>query len=109
MKKIYTPTDEVELAIIRSMLDSAEIPYKIVNQYFGSLYIGPAMGSLNQKPVMVPEEYFEEASQVLHNFLKDYETESVESDGTPTRENGIIDDLAELLNTLYTKIFKSGK
>lgn len=109
MKKIYTPVNEVELAIVRSMLDSAGIPYRIVNQYFGSLYIGPAMGSLNSKPVMVPEEYFEEAREILSNFA-DLEEQIAEDESQSGRkENGIFDDLAELLELLYRKIFRNKK
>ncbi len=109
MKKLYTPVDEAELAIIRSMLDSAGIPYKIINQYFGSLYIGPAMGSLNSKPVMVHEEHFEEAREILSNFADLEEQIAEDESNTPARENGIFDDLAELLDLLYRKIFRSKK
>jgi|GEM_PF-1996135 len=107
MKKIYTPNDEVELAVIRSLLDSADIPYKIVNQYFGSLYIGPAMGSLNSKPVMVPEEYFEEARDVLSNYLSESEVENEinNSGSVPTGENGILDDLEDIVRKIFGKLF----
>lgn len=105
MKKIYTPLDEVELAIIRSMLDSADIPYRVVNQYFGSLYIGPAMGNLNSKPVMVPEQYFEEAKEILSGFLLTNEQQHREEEAGPQKENGIFDDLGELLFSIYKKLF----
>ena len=97
MKTIYTPNDESELAIIRSMLDSADIPYRIVNQYFGSLYIGPAMGNLNSKPVMVPEEYFDDACEILAGFLEHYEKEPDNVEKTATPENGILEDLGDLV------------
>ena len=106
MKKIYTPKDEVELAVIRSMLDSADIPYKVVNQYFGSLYIGPAMGSLNSKPVMVPEEYFEEARDVLSNYLTDLDDINSETEENQVREKGILDDLGDIFHSIYRRFIK---
>lgn len=105
MKKIYTPNDEVELAVIRSMLDSADIPYKVVNQYFGSLYIGPAMGSLNSKPVMVPEEYFEEARDVLSNYLSDLDDTESNHAGNQFKENGILGDLGGFFQSIIRRIF----
>lgn len=106
MKKIYTPVDEMELAIIRSMLDSAEIPYRVINQYFGSLYIGPAMGSLNSKPVMVPEEYFEEARAVLAEFITADLNRPEENTESAVREKRIFDDLGELLESAFRTLFR---
>ena len=51
MKKLYIPKDESELAIIKSIFDSAELPYYVRNEHFGSLYVGVAMGSFNSKPI----------------------------------------------------------
>lgn len=73
MKKVYTPRDESELAVIRSILDSAEIPYYIKNEHFGSLYIGPAMGGFNSKPIFVSEEYVEQTKELLSNFINNTE------------------------------------
>lgn len=106
MKKIYTPNDEVELAVIRSMLDSADIPYKVVNQYFGSLYIGPAMGSLNSKPVMVPEEYFEEAKDVLSNYLTDVDDLHSETKTGQDRGESILEDLGNIFQSIFRKLFR---
>ena len=89
MKKLYVPSDESELAVIRSLLDSAEIPYYIRNEYFGSLYIGPAMGSFNSKPIFVHEDFYAEAKQVLSDLIKEEDFAPQDDNEAPTFLDGI--------------------
>ena len=89
MKKLYVPSDESELAVIRSLLDSADIPYYIRNEYFGSLYIGPSMGSFNSKPIFVHEDYYFEAKQVLSELIKEENFAPQDDNEAPTFLDGI--------------------
>ena len=41
MKKIYSPQNEVELAVIKSLLNGENIPYYVHNERFGSMEVGP--------------------------------------------------------------------
>ena len=47
MIKIYSPADELELAMIRGVLDSEGIDYYIHNDNFGSMRVGPQIDLLN--------------------------------------------------------------
>ena len=71
MIKIFTPFDESELAVARSILQAADIPHYIKNEHFGSLYIGPAISFFNEKSIYVPEEFKEEAEKALSSFIND--------------------------------------
>lgn len=84
MKKIYIPKDEAELAVIKSILDSADLPYYVRNEFFGSLYMGVAMGSFNSKPIFVYEENYEEAKALLSEIVKEDEFEPLEQQEDPT-------------------------
>ncbi len=69
MIKIFSPADEAELTVARSMLESEGIPYHIKNEHFGSLYPGIAIKYINAKTVFVPPEYKEDAIALLSNFI----------------------------------------
>ena len=75
MKKLYIPKDESELAIIKSIFDSAELPYYVRNEHFGSLYVGVAMGSFNSKPIFVPDELYDDAKELLSELVNEDEFE----------------------------------
>ena len=96
MKKLYVPTDESELAVIRSVLDSADIPYYIRNEYFGSLYIGPAMGSFNSKPIFVHEENYYEAKQILSDMIDEENFAPLDDEESPTFLDGIYNYIKNL-------------
>lgn len=89
MKKLYVPSDESELAVIRSLLEAADIPYYIRNEYFGSLYIGPAMGSFNSKPIFVHEDYYNEAKEVLSELINEEDFAPPNDNEEPTFIDGI--------------------
>lgn len=90
MIKLYIPKDESELAVIKSILESAEIPYYVRNEYFGSLYIGVAIGSFNSKPIFVPEEFYEDAKVILSELVSEDEFESIEQEVEPNAMESII-------------------
>ncbi len=100
MKKIYSPSDEGELALIRSILDSAGIPYKLTNEYFGSLYAGPAMGGINQRHILVEEKYIHEAQELLSHFIKKQNSSpQIQNKLTLTFFAKLVDKIKNLLAT----------
>lgn len=99
MRKLYIPKDESELAVIKSLLDSAEIPYFVRNEYFGSLYIGVAMGSFNSKPIFVDEEFYDDAKELLSEIVEEDEFEPPEESGKPD----ILDNLFAFITGFLTK------
>ncbi|MGH7884368.1 MAG: DUF2007 domain-containing protein [Thermodesulfobacteriota bacterium] len=70
MIKIFSPRDESELTVARSMLDAEGIPYHVKNEHFGSLYPGIAIKYINAKTVYVPAEFEEDAVALLSNFIE---------------------------------------
>ena len=89
MKKLYIPNNESELTIIRSLLDSANIKYYIRNEYFGSLYIGPAIGSFNSKPIFVHEDHYKEAKEILSELIREEDFVPLENSEEITFLDGI--------------------
>ena len=98
MKKLYIPKDESELAVIKSILDFAELPYYVRNEYFGSLYIGVAMGSFNSKPIFVHEDYFEDAKELLSKIVNEDEFEPLEQEEEPTPLESIVSYVSNIFS-----------
>lgn len=69
MIKIHTPTDELELAMIRGVLDTEGIQYFVHNDHFGSMRVGPQIELLNKKTIMVSPEDAERAQMIISDFL----------------------------------------
>ncbi len=69
MKELYSPQNEVELALIKSILDAECINYFVRNDYFGSMRIGPQIELLNNKLVLVQDDQYERARELLENYL----------------------------------------
>jgi hypothetical protein len=69
MIKIYSPNDEIELAIIRGILDAEGIYYVIHNDHFGSLEIDPQIDLFNKKTIMVAPEDAARAKEIICDLL----------------------------------------
>ncbi|MEM7009596.1 MAG: DUF2007 domain-containing protein [Thermodesulfobacteriota bacterium] len=94
MKKLYIPSDESELVFIKSILEADEIPFYVLNDNFGSLYSGAYMNFFNAKTIMVPEDYYEEAKEVIKSVIKDAEFPDFKEKGPP--------GLSELVQNILT-------
>lgn len=68
MVHLYTPESEIELLLLRSVLDEAEIRFYIRNEVFGSLAAGPQIEHFNRKSIQVAEADFEEAITLLREY-----------------------------------------
>ena len=53
MHKLYSPDNDAELALIKSLLDAEGIHYFVHNDHFGTLRVGPRIELLNTKTIMV--------------------------------------------------------
>lgn len=71
---LYSPDNEIELALIKGLLEGASIPFYVQNDHFGSLYIGPQIRLFNRKTVMVAPDHEAAAKEVLADFLRHQQT-----------------------------------
>ena len=56
---LYSPQNEVELALLKSILESEHISYFVRNDNFGSLEVGPRIGLYNGKMIQVEDDKYE--------------------------------------------------
>jgi len=100
MVPVFQPQNGVELALAESALRAHGIPYFVHNNGFGSLYPGMQIALYNDRTIMVPAAAFEEARDVLHQFLV-ADQNSPADDGPPVAPKRRLVDrirvIAELL------------
>lgn len=75
MIQLYSPTDEMQLAVLRSIFEAEGIPIFVHNDHFGSMRIGVQIELLNRKTIMVAEEHYERACAVIREYLANLEPE----------------------------------
>jgi Putative prokaryotic signal transducing protein len=51
MKKLYSPNNDSELVLIKSILDGEGIQYFVHNDHFGTLKVGPRIELFNAKTI----------------------------------------------------------
>jgi len=93
MIKIHSPNDEVEMSMIRGLLDSEGIRYFIHNYHFGSMKIGPQIDLYNRRTVMVAPEDADRAREVIAGFQ---ESELTEPDEAASQYSRLRKDLRYL-------------
>jgi len=76
MIELYSPRNEPELAIIKSILDGEDIDYFVRNDHFGSMEVGPRIELFNAKAILVKEEHYDRARELLSDFLNITEEEA---------------------------------
>ena len=87
MIKIYSPTDELELAMIRGVFDTEGIHYFVHNDNFGSMRVGPQIDLLNKKTIMVSAEDAERAKTVISDLLnRELPEETIEEKYTASQK-----------------------
>jgi len=104
MKNLYSPQNDSELAIIRSIFDGEGLYYYIRNDHFGSLKVGPKIDLLNAKMIQVHEEQFELASELISDFLKNSQKNITNSD-----KYSLPDKLRMIIETLIFGWFMPGR
>jgi len=69
MIKLYSPDNESELVVIKSLFDAEAIEYFVLNDHFGTLKTGPKIDFFNAKIVYVSEKDCNSAKSILLDFL----------------------------------------
>ena len=82
MIKIYTPEDDIQLAMIKGIFESEGIHFYVHNDNFGSMRPGIRIDLYNKKAIMVHEKDIEKAQELLKNFFCNIEK------AEPDREYG---------------------
>ena len=75
MIKIFSPENEVQLALVKSLLEAEGIPFFVHNDHFGSMEVGIQIALLNKKTVMVAEPFAKRAREIVADFLKNTASE----------------------------------
>ena len=86
MALLTTARDDVELSILRSILEGEEIPYLAKDRGSGGLVRIITGNSMYGTDVLVPEEYLEKANEVLDAYRN---AEPVEEDWEDEEEDEI--------------------
>ena len=108
MKKLYIPADESELVFLKSVFEADDIPYYVLNDNFGSVYPGIYAKGFNSKTIMVPEEYYDEAKDIIKSVIDDPKFEDERKDEKQAGGPGSISDFLSL-NWLFKKRGQDGK
>ena len=104
MKKLYSPENDSELAIIRSILDGEGIQYFVHNDHFGTLKVGPKIDLLNVKTIMVSEDQYERAKEIVEDFMTHTKDMSI----PPASSYSLIDKIRMIFETLIFSWFIPG-
>jgi len=70
MIDLYSPKNEVELALLKSILDAEGINYFVRNDNFGSMEVGPQIDLYNKKMIVVQDNQHENAKELLADYLE---------------------------------------
>ena len=104
MKKLYSPENDAELVIIRSILDGEGIQYFVHNDHFGTLQVGPPIDLFNLKTIMVSEDQYERAREIVDDFL----TKTKDMSIPPPSNYSLIDKIRMVFETLIFSWFIPG-
>lgn len=69
MIDLYSPNNEPELAMLKSILEAEGITYFVKNENFGSMEVGPQIALFNKRMIMCPDDQCERASELIRDYL----------------------------------------
>ncbi len=96
MIDLYSPQNEVELALLKSILDSEGIKYIVRNDNFGSMEVGPRIGLFNAKMIVVQDDHYERAKELLADYLEKTKKKTEE----PEEKYSLFDKIRMLFEVL---------
>lgn len=105
MINLYKPETEEELLIIKSILESENIPNFIHNERFGSLWVGPKIDLYNAKTIMVPEEQYDRSRELIEDFLNSIKDKTE----VPRPRYSLLDKIRMIFEALIFMWFIPGK
>jgi hypothetical protein len=101
MIKLYSPENEVQLAILKSLFEAEGIPIFVHNDNFGSLRTGMQIELFNQKTIMVSEQDYENARTVILNFLGNIAEGEQGQEETTTASYSLFDKVRMVCEGLF--------
>lgn len=104
MTELYSPRNESELLVLRSVFDAAGLHYFVKNDLFGSLAVGPQIDHYNRKTVYVAPDDLDEARLLVRELLE----RTAEPD-LPREPLGLLDVLRMTAELLLFGWFMPGK
>jgi hypothetical protein len=66
--RLYAPDNEIELALLKGILEDAGINYYVRNDIFGSMEVGPQIELYNKKMIMVSDSQLKRAVELIKDF-----------------------------------------
>ncbi len=105
MISLYSPDNDVDLAIIKSIFEGEGIEYFVHNDHFGTLKIGPKIDLFNAKTIMVQEHQFEMAKELIDEFLENIK----EAEAPHNHRYSWADKLRMVIETVLFTWFIPGK
>lgn len=108
MIKLYSPENEVQLAVLRSLFEAEGIPIFVHNDHFGSMETGVQIALFNRKTIMVSEKHFQRSSEIIQSFLANIAHDAT-SNGTPPPGYSLFDKLRMVVESLIFGWVMPGK
>lgn len=102
---LYSPENDAELALLKSILDSEEINYFVKNDNFGSLEVGPRIALFNAKMIEVQDDQHERASELLADYLEKTKKDAIEQ----AKEYSLFDKIRMVIEVLVFGWLMPGK
>jgi len=100
MIRLYSPENEIQLAILRSIFEAEGIPIFVHNDHFGSMRTGMQIELLNRKTIMVSEVHFDQASLVMREYFKNLEQGAQET-GVAKEGYSVFDKIRMVVEGLF--------
>ena len=85
MIKIYTPKDEVQIAILKSIFEAEGVPIYVHNDTYGSMRPGIQIPLLNQRAIMVSETHLEKAKEIIQGYLQNIDKAEAAAENSKTQ------------------------
>ena len=94
---LYSPQNESESTLLKSILDSEGINYFVRNDNFGSLEVGPRIGLFNAKMIEVQDDQYERANELVADYLEKTKKEP----GEQVKEYSFLDKIRMVIEVLF--------
>ncbi|MDH3998152.1 MAG: DUF2007 domain-containing protein [Desulfuromonadales bacterium] len=91
MIKLYTPEDDVQLAMLKGIFESESIHFFVLNDNFGSMRPGLRIALYNKKTIMVHKQDHARAQELLRDFLVNIECVEEAEAGVELAEYSLFD------------------
>jgi len=105
MIDLYSPQNEVELALLKSILDAESINYFVRNDNFGSLEVGPRIGLFNAKMIIVQDDQYERAKELIADYFEQTDKKTDE----PEQKFSLFDKIRMAIEVLVFGWIMPGK